>query len=545
MKYFDKLLGIFCVLLIPLANNGEQACVWYKGDLCDPCKAKYLNDQIKQQLAEHPKVYETNLELDETFNKFRDNLESAMIKEFLPHDGCQKASLALEQFQEFMLQYTNVRSALESLLKKVKKIESDSNTSEKVKFEAFQMIISLEDSATIDAAMNTIRKTRKFLKKAMQAPAKNDDNLKDSTKPNNDKKISDKAKPSVEKENKEDKTSTKEVSKKDKASLNELIKDVQKALEKVKDKDMDKDKDEDKNENSLEDMLITDSKQLDNILNGDSAGQVHDKVKETFDKEIQTSDEEISHNEKASLKELLKAVKETLDKLSNHFDKYKDKNEDKDANALKEMLIADSKELENLLNSESPVPLELIIAVLENLSKLLKKISQNKTQEGAPLNELVKTLGKKIASILKELLTPGNGSNQNISVDTIININKQVDHIFIEHPRKSVHNIKLSQVYNEKRRHLLDYFLLISATADDVAEAKKAIKEFLDFDLTYNVVSSSLKDTVERLKIAETDPNLAADVKFAVVKCIKEIEMCSSIGEVENLLKNCENITQI
>ena len=164
MKHLDKLLGIFCIFVIL-----HTGCSDYIDDECDSFKAKYLNDKMRHLLGENHRIVFTKLQLEETYNGMLHELQSALIRKPKRKDSCIKAERALKKFKEFMREFTDLKSIIEPLLKKLKRIEKNSNLDTKNRFEAFRLTLILEDSATVDAAKNNIQSTKEFLNRILGA----------------------------------------------------------------------------------------------------------------------------------------------------------------------------------------------------------------------------------------------------------------------------------------------------------------------------------------------------------------------------------------
>ena len=165
MKYLDKLLAIFGIFIILRTVH----CAYDEDDDCDSFKAKYLNEKIRHLLGENHRIIFVKIQLEETYNELLRKLQSVMIRKQKPSDACIKAEEALKKFQQFMREYPDLKTSIELLQEKLKKIEETPHLDKKDKFEAFRLSLILEDSATITAAKDDIKTAKDFLNRILGA----------------------------------------------------------------------------------------------------------------------------------------------------------------------------------------------------------------------------------------------------------------------------------------------------------------------------------------------------------------------------------------
>ena len=445
MKYFYKLL-FFCVFVILPANNGKPiaGCPRSQDGVCDSCVAHHLNTQIEEKLNKYPEVPFPKLELTETFNKLRNDLASALITESSSDDACTKAELALENFEQFMLQYDSTKAILESLIKKLLKKEAKSKLSEGDAFEAFRLSLVLEDSATIDDAMSAIRIARTFLNRttgSSKGDAVTDSNKNDNNEKNNGK---------------DDKISDKET-----AALEDLLKNVANSLSKLL---QNKPSVRTANENtSRMSMLTTVADNLVNLLQGPRPNR-----------------------------ELIRTVIVSL------------------INVITKQSLFDEKPIVN----EETTSLEDLIKILE--TNIIIMINKKST---------------------KPILEPGDtAANAPVPPDVVAYINKKINQRLERYPKQEDGDLKLQDVFNENRMHLEEALLQTPTTEEAVDKAENALKEFDLFAGQYNNILNAL----DKLITVEQNEDMPPASKYHALKCIHELEKCTSMGDALNIYQKCK-----
>ena len=418
MKYFGKLLQIFCTLIILHTISGELPADC-PSEGCEPCKAKYLNDQIREKLKKYPDVYVYKLKLEETFHELRSNLQSAMIRKPKADDACEKAEQTLKNFQQFMWQYENTKQKVENLMEKLKKMQKFSHLSEEEKVEAYRLLLVLQASADIDTAKHSIWNTKVFIQQ-----------LSPLRKINNDSRISDE----------------------DKASLVELLRNTTKALG-----------------------------------NMNNATEVDEAPK----------------------------------------------------NPVQDLLITLTKDLANLLvkplpNKATPF-IDLLNIVAESLNDVLKYPSLY--QYDTLFEQSVNTLAERIAKIINK--EPGKNNTELTE-----SINKTINQLLRNHPKKVVKGIKLNEIFNAKRKHLIEVILPLYPRPGAIDLAEQAMQDFIDFVEKYKSINHRLESAVEKLETFEANPTYTMQTKYQALKCKTELEKSETIDEARKALKNCVNYSE-